>query len=216
MNERRVGRNGPCPCGSGKKHKKCCLRSPGGFQKTWGIFGDGASIATVSRPGTRPRAKRGVECVAIDYTFDEPFGRVEATYCFPVGQLVALENDFVIRVERLKPGMRFKLEDGSIGLVTKAQPPKMWEPPSETVYEGGLQERRAPGTIKHVGFMVLDLQIAGEIITTSPSHLFKSASRNQWVQANELYLGEVLETNIGTTQLEARGRIRYGQIELST
>ncbi len=24
--ERRVGRNDPCPCGSGKKHKQCCLR----------------------------------------------------------------------------------------------------------------------------------------------------------------------------------------------
>ncbi|OYV65112.1 MAG: hypothetical protein B7Z72_12525, partial [Gemmatimonadetes bacterium 21-71-4] len=22
-----VGRNDPCPCGSGKKYKKCCLRS---------------------------------------------------------------------------------------------------------------------------------------------------------------------------------------------
>jgi uncharacterized protein YecA (UPF0149 family) len=22
---RKVGRNDPCPCGSGKKHKKCCL-----------------------------------------------------------------------------------------------------------------------------------------------------------------------------------------------
>ena len=22
--EKKVGRNGPCPCGSGKKHKKCC------------------------------------------------------------------------------------------------------------------------------------------------------------------------------------------------
>lgn len=22
----RVGRNDPCPCGSGKKYKKCCLR----------------------------------------------------------------------------------------------------------------------------------------------------------------------------------------------
>jgi uncharacterized protein YecA (UPF0149 family) len=21
----KVGRNDPCPCGSGKKHKKCCL-----------------------------------------------------------------------------------------------------------------------------------------------------------------------------------------------
>jgi uncharacterized protein YecA (UPF0149 family) len=24
---RKVGRNEPCPCGSGKKFKKCCLRS---------------------------------------------------------------------------------------------------------------------------------------------------------------------------------------------
>jgi preprotein translocase subunit SecA len=23
----RVGRNDPCPCGSGKKHKRCCMRS---------------------------------------------------------------------------------------------------------------------------------------------------------------------------------------------
>ncbi len=25
--QRKVGRNEPCPCGSGKKYKKCCLRS---------------------------------------------------------------------------------------------------------------------------------------------------------------------------------------------
>jgi hypothetical protein len=27
--ESRAGRNDPCPCGSGKKHKKCCLRKSG-------------------------------------------------------------------------------------------------------------------------------------------------------------------------------------------
>ena len=25
-NNRKVGRNDPCPCGSGKKYKKCCLQ----------------------------------------------------------------------------------------------------------------------------------------------------------------------------------------------
>ncbi|MFC7786014.1 SEC-C metal-binding domain-containing protein [Rossellomorea sp. GCM10028870] len=25
INEEKVGRNDPCPCGSGKKYKKCCL-----------------------------------------------------------------------------------------------------------------------------------------------------------------------------------------------
>ena len=24
----KIGRNQPCPCGSGKKHKKCCLNKP--------------------------------------------------------------------------------------------------------------------------------------------------------------------------------------------
>ncbi|MFN9549485.1 MAG: SEC-C metal-binding domain-containing protein [Pirellulaceae bacterium] len=26
--DQRVGRNDPCPCGSGKKYKNCCLRNP--------------------------------------------------------------------------------------------------------------------------------------------------------------------------------------------
>jgi hypothetical protein len=25
QSKKKVGRNDPCPCGSGKKHKKCCL-----------------------------------------------------------------------------------------------------------------------------------------------------------------------------------------------
>lgn len=28
-----IGRNDPCPCGSGKKYKKCCLNSPHGNDK---------------------------------------------------------------------------------------------------------------------------------------------------------------------------------------
>jgi preprotein translocase subunit SecA len=28
--ERKIGRNDPCPCGSGKKYKKCCLRTGNG------------------------------------------------------------------------------------------------------------------------------------------------------------------------------------------
>jgi preprotein translocase subunit SecA len=27
--EPRIGRNDPCPCGSGKKYKQCCMRSRG-------------------------------------------------------------------------------------------------------------------------------------------------------------------------------------------
>lgn len=33
--EEKVGRNDPCPCGSGKKYKQCCLlkKGPGGKRK---------------------------------------------------------------------------------------------------------------------------------------------------------------------------------------
>jgi hypothetical protein len=27
----KIGRNDPCPCGSGRKYKKCCLADSGGF-----------------------------------------------------------------------------------------------------------------------------------------------------------------------------------------
>lgn len=27
MEQRKIGRNDPCPCGSGKKYKKCCIAS---------------------------------------------------------------------------------------------------------------------------------------------------------------------------------------------
>ena len=26
-NENKIGRNAPCPCGSGKKYKRCCLKT---------------------------------------------------------------------------------------------------------------------------------------------------------------------------------------------
>ena len=35
-----IGRNDPCPCGSGRKFKKCCLRKkPGPGRRTTGEFG---------------------------------------------------------------------------------------------------------------------------------------------------------------------------------
>jgi uncharacterized protein YecA (UPF0149 family) len=29
--QKQVGRNDPCPCGSGKKFKKCCMNKPRSF-----------------------------------------------------------------------------------------------------------------------------------------------------------------------------------------
>ena len=33
QSEPKVGRNDPCPCGSGKKYKKCCLLKPASEQQ---------------------------------------------------------------------------------------------------------------------------------------------------------------------------------------
>lgn len=35
MNDKKISRNDPCPCGSGKKYKQCCLlkTGPGGKRK---------------------------------------------------------------------------------------------------------------------------------------------------------------------------------------
>jgi hypothetical protein len=35
-----VGRNDPCPCGSGKKYKKCCGKEPGMTQGSLPSVGD--------------------------------------------------------------------------------------------------------------------------------------------------------------------------------
>lgn len=39
----KIGRNNPCPCGSGKKYKKCCL----GNEKTF-LIGEDFFIAKLS------------------------------------------------------------------------------------------------------------------------------------------------------------------------
>ena len=46
---RKIGRNEPCPCGSGKKHKKCCLGKEQGS-------GGGPLMAELRRPGPPPAA----------------------------------------------------------------------------------------------------------------------------------------------------------------
>lgn len=38
----KIGRNDPCPCGSGKKYKKCCLLKKDTEEKAIGLFGGDA------------------------------------------------------------------------------------------------------------------------------------------------------------------------------
>ena len=105
-------------------------------------------------------------------TFDELFGRAEVRYCFPIGQLVVLQNGFVLPVERLEPGMRMRLEDGHVATVTGVDEPKTWEPPSRVPAADGRYARRVLGTIKRTGFAVFDLIAGGQSVTTTPGHPF--------------------------------------------
>ena len=46
--QRKVGRNEPCPCGSGKKYKKCCMLKPKDEQSEPTVTSDNASMTTVT------------------------------------------------------------------------------------------------------------------------------------------------------------------------
>jgi len=56
----KTGRNDACPCGSGRKHKNCCLKSGGGREWlgtiVWilllALMGGGILAALWDRPGT--------------------------------------------------------------------------------------------------------------------------------------------------------------------
>jgi hypothetical protein len=45
---RKVGRNEPCPCGSGKKYKKCCMLKPREEKSAPAATSDNASVTTVT------------------------------------------------------------------------------------------------------------------------------------------------------------------------
>jgi hypothetical protein len=118
-------------------------------------------------------------------------------------------------VEDLKPGMRFRLEDGNTATVTKVEEPKVWEAPSNQHDGNGNYLRRVVGRIKRIGFVVLDLRVGGEVITTTPGHPFWSISREAWVGAGELHPGDLLRTKNGSiAKVEAVGERRYGKVEL--
>ena len=197
MDGRRFGRNDPCPCGSGRKYKQCCLNSSR-YQNTAmptprGVYGEG--VALLPPPPRQPprrfpsRTTSAVTRVSVDYVFSEEFGQAEVNYCFEVGRLIPLDGGFVVPVERLQAGMRFLLDNGSVATVTAVEPPKVWEPPPSEPNEDGNYLRRVIGRVKRTGFIVLDLYFGGQTITTTPGHLFYSLDRRGWVGADALHVG---------------------------
>lgn len=221
----RVGRNDLCPCGSGRKFKRCCSAARDAVRLSTATFGmprpvpgDGADETQFNPRPQMERSKRSdlpIKRIPIHYTYAEPFGDAECVYCFPVDQLFLLEDGRAIPAERLQAGIRFRLDDGSHGTVTAVEPPKVWGPPSRTPNRDGNYARRVLGRVKHKGYVVLDVTFSGTTVTTTPNHLFYSASRGAWVPVGSMRPGELLRDDRGLTRpILAISPPRHGFVEL--
>jgi hypothetical protein len=179
--------------------------------------GDGAFLRPTPRPqpSASPSGGKSVKRIPVHYTYDEPFGTAECVYCFRVEHPFILESGNVIRAEWLQTGARFRMEDGAWGTVTAVEPPKLWGPPNPVPDKDGNYQRRVLGTIKHIGYAVIDVRFGGQTITGTPDHLWYSASRKAWVPAQTLQRGELLFNTKGTTvAVESVSEPRHGLIEL--
>ena len=67
-----VGRNAPCPCGSGKKFKQCCAISDG-KNRRW-LWVAGTIVVLVALVGTAISALRDVSTVPEDKVWSEEHG----------------------------------------------------------------------------------------------------------------------------------------------
>jgi hypothetical protein len=241
MNELRVGRNELCPCGSGKKFKKCCLtrdhnsssgplpmnRRP--FAQTFNAVyrqepdqfaaaisadeddSDEVGLPPPPLPSAVPVLP--VE-VAVAYTYQEPFGTAEVTYIFPAGQTFILKNDQSIENDYLKPGMQILLKDGALATITDVR--LSYEPPDPPVHQlDGRVVSRVVGTIKHRGFSTVDVSWPGYTATSSPDHPYYSFSRRSYVPAQDLRVGEFLVNDKNqVVPVEAVSKSKFGLTEL--
>ncbi len=219
-----VGRNDLCPCGSGRKFKRCCSANraiertgSSAFEMPRPIAGDdaeGTGMTPQRRLERRSQDNRPINRIPVHYTYAEPFGEAECIDCFPVENPIILAEGNVVPAEWLQPGMRFRMEDGALGLVTAVEPARVLEPPSWTPDRHDNDPRRVLGTIKHQGFVVLDVTFGGQTVTTTPDHLFCSGSRGAWVPVGSMRPGERLRNDPGgVTPIEATGPSRDGVIE---
>lgn len=221
LTTQRLGRNDTCRCGSGRKFKVCCLQRGRTFDEASPLLqprrvgSDGGSLRTQLKYQAGFGDEKPIKRIPIHYTYAEPFGEAVCCYCFPVDQPVVLENGNAIHAEWVEAGMKFRMEDGSLGVVTQVEPPKVWAPPSRIPNQYGNYARRVLGTIRHKGYIVIDITLGGTTITGTPDHKWYSVDRAGWVPAETLRRGERLKNSEGTTVVvEHVSEPRTGLIEL--
>ncbi len=229
-----VGRNDPCPCGSGKKYKKCCLARGGGVSApTIRAASSGPALVTRQAPpprfasapppesrydGPEPPDPATAEVlpveIGIEYTYPEPFGVAEVTRVLPAGRIYQLADGRDIVNDDLQPGMQVVLHDGSVGTLSAVR--RFYDPPDPPIQVGpGLYAARVVGTIKHRGIETVDVSWPGNTVTGSPDHKFYSVSRGGYVGAAELQVGEILQTDDGRfVPVTSVGERKLGLIDL--
>jgi hypothetical protein len=225
MNRTIVGRYDPCPCKSGRKFKKCCLAERAGVARQPPISRRGesrsepnlASSVFVEFPesGTeRPPSADTTPVLPVEvglrYTYPEPFGLAEVSYILPAGRLYQLGSGLEIVNDELKPGMQIVLQDGAVATVLDVK--LLYEPPDAPVRRSdGLYASRVVGTIRHVGPLTVEVTWPGFTATSSPNHPYYSVTRQGYVPADELQVGEFLLNDenqvvpvqaVGKTKLE--------------
>jgi hypothetical protein len=216
MESQRVGRNDPCPCGSGRKFKQCCYsRGFAGHVAAPARHHDGAAVGLL-RPPARPKPHPSRVRCTIHYKFHDGFGVGEVSYGFDRGKLFLLADRRVLRADQLTPGVEFFLEDGGTAVVTAAEPPRVWEPPPPGTDADGNSLKNVVGTVKYSGhYPVLDLRVGGQTFRTTPGHPFYSQTRRGWVDAGALRVGELLQDKAGRpVPVEGVSAEAFGYIEL--
>ncbi len=244
----RVGRNDPCPCGSGKKFKQCCLHrgtvasrfaSRAGPPSSLLTYPSTRSVAQGAAPPRQETTHRipvqaaraatddGVKTpdpstvdvlsveVGLDYTYPEPFGMAEVSYILPAGRLVCLADSRRIFADQLVPGMRIVLQEKDI-IATIVAVKLSHQPPDPPVQmSNGLWLSRVVGRIKHIANAVLDVTWPGTTVTGTPDHPFYSVSRQRWLPAEQLQVGEFLRTDDNlVAPVQEVSKRRFGRFEV--
>lgn len=96
----KVGRNDPCPCGSGKKYKYCCLNKPAGTIKPSSVIGNLDEVLGLPKPRTSKLSIMRILQNGIDNPKLDEHLRAGLLKRWTFGKLKEMETSEI--VERLK------------------------------------------------------------------------------------------------------------------
>jgi hypothetical protein len=160
------------------------------------VFGEGGTLAVAAPPKpARSRAEPRSLGVWVEYTIQDELGVAEVGCRYPFGIHVVLAEGTPYRVDRLEPGMRFRLEEGGVATVTQVKRPDLWDPPDPRKDKDGNSLRRVVGTFRYTGWVpLIEVTYGGACHRMTPGHLYWSETRRGWHPIGTFGVGEMLRT----------------------